>query len=178
MCVVCIQKVKLKKYTNQHRTFKEMLEMGENVCEAHNACSKLSRVWPKNKINKYQFVGMLRVRFLRLSWTKRDSWGTKATARRRPKSSFLSSLCAPLLMALALPDHLKNESKDEDLCRQRRYFIYFFILRNNTTPQQGRLMELRWLLISAAVLINYLSETQIFLYSPAVDLFDFVCRRI
>lgn len=36
-------------------------------------------------------------------------------------------------------------------------------LRNDGT-QQPRLMELRWLLIRAAVVINYLPTTQIFLY--------------
>lgn len=36
-------------------------------------------------------------------------------------------------------------------------------LRNDGTQQPG-LMELRWLLISAAVLINYLPTTQMFLY--------------
>lgn len=47
----------------------------------------------------------------------------------------------------------------------------------NDGAEQLRLMELRWLLISAAVLINYLPATQMFLYlGESVDLFDFVCR--
>lgn len=47
----------------------------------------------------------------------------------------------------------------------------------NDGVKQPRLMELRWLLISAAVLINYLPATQMFLYlGESVDLFDFVCR--
>lgn len=37
------------------------------------------------------------------------------------------------------------------------------IVRNDET-QQPRLMKLRWLLIRAAVVINYLPTTQIFLY--------------
>lgn len=48
----------------------------------------------------------------------------------------------------------------------RRYYrekAWLSTLRNDGT-QQLRLMELRWLLISAAVLINYLPTTKMFLY--------------
>lgn len=69
-------------------------------------------------------------------------------------------------------NHLKNECKDSGPGVEEAWRSTL----SNDGAEQPRLMELRWLLISAAVLINYLPATQMFLYlGESVDLFDFVC---
>lgn len=54
----------------------------------------------------------------------------------------------------------ENKSKDNGHCLGKAWLS---TLRNDGT-EQPRLMELRWLLIRAAVVINYLQTAQIFLY--------------